>query len=747
MVTRRSSFSNSANVSGKGWGRTAALATWLSITATWALMHVFQGSQQLLGGSLENERSLEGSGKEFENRVPVVKTTGEGEGKNEKRVGTGLEKEGVLIGGEREEEMYRALLRETREGSVSYQKSQMLDQFWNSMELSNLAGGGGVNHGGKEGSEQTKAHVEKDEEKRPVTRNEVTEELDRKRAEVLEGGSGDQERESGGKKKKIKRGKEESNDGEFGRGEVEGGTGDADSDQRWIAPKECANVEEMGQAVVGDVRQASLKARRLIVSHFESHGATRLRQLPEDEFCQRGFVMCKGQHDGFGNNLYKILTGGALSIMLNRSMIIGESGPKLYSSTDPEYVSQRRQLAFPFGDYLEYSPEMISMQELKQLWVKNGCTSRHGRPFTMRVDYFSRLKSSKVLCEDWTMWKNPVLWFADTTDAVGLQWFLKNKHRPMRLLARALMGSESDPDSRGNLFGELSRALLTPKPVINKAIKWVLHDGEDPDFVLHIRHGKVLSTIEASTRCVMDSLKNNALWENARLPRVAVISDTPEAADKMATLLNKKAEVVKFDFNQFVKAYPNISTMSSTYFTAPATRIEDWGPLPRWVAMVEFFLAARARLGFVSGAGSRVATTFAQLAASLAAANRLGDDGDQQGFAFHSSFQEHLLERGLQRQSGRGYAWHTFGGMLSCLSQHRQCALTPLLPYAWWDAPWQAPVGLHVRKLRAVGLLVTSDGEVSPFAVKEFCRLHEDVVPVIFNLALPDCKDVEICVA
>ena len=53
-------------------------------------------------------------------------------------------------------------------------------------------------------------------------------------------------------------------------------------------------------------------------------------------------------------------------------------------------------------------------------------------------------------------------------------------------------------------------------------------------------------------------------------------------------------------------------------------RAKDWGPAPRWVAFVEFFLISRAKHAVVSGAQRRVGTTYAQLIAALAAANNLG---------------------------------------------------------------------------------------------------------------------------
>lgn len=56
-------------------------------------------------------------------------------------------------------------------------------------------------------------------------------------------------------------------------------------------------------------------------------------------------------------------------------------------------------------------------------------------------------------------------------------------------------------------------------------------------------------------------------------------------------------------------------------------RAKDWGPAPRWVAFVHFFLASRAKHAVVSGAHRRVGTTYAQLIAALAAARNLGTSG------------------------------------------------------------------------------------------------------------------------
>lgn len=69
----------------------------------------------------------------------------------------------------------------------------------------------------------------------------------------------------------------------------------------------------------------SLRVRRLLQAHFSRYGAATVRDLPPDQFCRHGFVMGKASEAGFGNEMYKMLTAAALSIMLNRSLIIGQT--------------------------------------------------------------------------------------------------------------------------------------------------------------------------------------------------------------------------------------------------------------------------------------------------------------------------------------------------------------------------------------------------------------------------------------
>lgn len=89
--------------------------------------------------------------------------------------------------------------------------------------------------------------------------------------------------------------------------------------------KTCATVEEMGEVFSRGFSEESYRVRNIIQNHFAINGASRVRALPPEEFCRHGFVLGKASEAGFGNEMYKILTAAALSVMLNRSLIIGQT--------------------------------------------------------------------------------------------------------------------------------------------------------------------------------------------------------------------------------------------------------------------------------------------------------------------------------------------------------------------------------------------------------------------------------------
>ncbi|KDO63860.1 hypothetical protein CISIN_1g0084702mg, partial [Citrus sinensis] len=157
-------------------------------------------------------------------------------------------------------------------------------------------------------------------------------------------------------------------------------------------------------------------------------------------------------------------------------------------------------------------------------------------------------------------------------------------------------------------------------------------------------------------------------------------------------------------------------------------RAKDWGPAPRWVAFVDFFLASRAKHAVVSGAFRRVGTTYAQLIAALAAANSLGDNSTDLSFSFLSSFQSNLLTGGLRLQVGWGHVWNRFAGPLSCHHQSHQCAFTPLLPPAWWDGLWESPIPRDINRLAAFGVHLSGFGTVDENRLQSFCSSKKNSV-------------------
>ncbi|KAJ6302277.1 hypothetical protein OIU77_016378 [Salix suchowensis] len=200
--------------------------------------------------------------------------------------------------------------------------------------------------------------------------------------------------------------------------------------------KSCATVEEMGESLKGD-------------------RASRVRDLPAEQFCRHGFVLAKASEAGLGNEMYKILTAAALSVMLNRSLIIGQTRGK-----------------YPFGDYISYSNHSFTMQEVKHLWRRNGCLKNYQRHLVMRIDDFGKPAKTNVLCSNWRKWDQPIIWFQNTTDAVASQFFLKNVHPEMRNVASNLFGQPEQLQARPNVFGELMRILISPSENVEQVVNW-----------------------------------------------------------------------------------------------------------------------------------------------------------------------------------------------------------------------------------------------------------------------------------
>ncbi|XP_008791102.2 uncharacterized protein LOC103708101 isoform X2 [Phoenix dactylifera] len=473
----------------------------------------------------------------------------------------------------------------------------------------------------------------------------------------------------------------------------------------------CASVEKMGEVFAGGSERESLRVREIIKRHFDLHGAARVRELPPHQFCRQGFVIGKASEAGFGNEMYKILTAAALSVMLNRSLIIG----------------QTRGL-YPFGDYVSYTNLSFTLKEVKHLWRKNDCARKYGRDLIMRVDNFEHPTETNVLCSNWRAWKHPIIWFQGTTDAVAVQFFLKNIHPIMKNAASVLFGRPESLQSRPNVFGELMRVIISPSQVVKEAVNWVTR-GADPDVALHMRMltNRSVRATKAAVWCIKRAL--NSYQNRSARPRVVLVSDTPSFIKEITPDLTEFAEVLHFNYKLFEG---NISSggMNRKHQSLDF-RVRDWGPAPRWVAFVDFFLASRARHAVVSGAHRRVGTTYAQLIAALAAANRYGENLSGSSFSFFSSFHSNLLVAGLKNQIGWGHIWNRFAGPSSCHHQPHQCAFTPLLPPAWWDGEWQSPIPRDIRRLEAYGVKLTDTGKVDESSLQTFCKSRKGHVKTL----------------
>lgn len=472
----------------------------------------------------------------------------------------------------------------------------------------------------------------------------------------------------------------------------------------------CATVEDMGNEAVGggDSWKESLKVRRLIQNHFEFQGASRVRLLPPDQFCKQGFVMGKASEAGFGNEMYKILTAAALSIMLNRSLIIGQTRDK-----------------YPFGDYITYANFTFTLKEVKHLWRKNDCVGKSGRHLVMRVDDFEKPSETNALCSDWRKWKHPIIWFKGTTDAVAAQFFLKNIHVEMRKSASNLFGDTELLHSRPNVIGELLRVLISPSSDVQNAIDSALSGRPDPHISVHMR--MLMNRSVGAITTVLNCIKTTIV--GIPRPRVVLISDTPSLVSDLMPKLHEFAEVLHFEYKKFKG---NISGSAVIAASDVGFRAKDWGPAPRWVAFVDFFLASRATHAVITGAHRRVGTTYAQLIAALAAAYQLDEDGGgPANFSFISSFQNNLLRQGLQNQVGWGHVWNRFGGPLSCHSQRSQCALTPVLPPGWWDGLWQSPIPRDIRRMEAYGVNLTGFGTIDENRLQVYCNAKKATVRTI----------------
>ncbi|CAL9215572.1 unnamed protein product [Arabidopsis halleri] len=259
----------------------------------------------------------------------------------------------------------------------------------------------------------------------------------------------------------------------------------------------CATVEEMGSEFDGGFVDQSLRVRDVIRHHFQINGASVIRELPPEQFCRHGYVLGKTAEARFGNEMYKILTSAALSIMLNRSLIIGQTRHILVLSQSFSLIKGK----YPFADYITYSNATFTLKEVKHLWRQNGCVKKYRKRLVMRLDDFEKPTKS-------------------TTDAEAAQFFLKNVHPEMRAAAFELFGEQGNSAPGGNVFGELMMSLISPTKDVKEAVDWVLQETGDPDISVHMRmlmsKFQGLSLLQSGTTSVFYSLKIVGVGYKAR---------------------------------------------------------------------------------------------------------------------------------------------------------------------------------------------------------------------------------------
>lgn len=66
---------------------------------------------------------------------------------------------------------------------------------------------------------------------------------------------------------------------------------------------------------------------------------------------------------------------------------------------------------YPFEEYISYTNNSFTLEEVKHLWRKNRCAKNYGKALKIRVDNFESPTETNVLCSDWTSWKQPIIWY------------------------------------------------------------------------------------------------------------------------------------------------------------------------------------------------------------------------------------------------------------------------------------------------------------------------------------------------
>ena len=105
--------------------------------------------------------------------------------------------------------------------------------------------------------------------------------------------------------------------------------------------------------------------------------------------------------------------------------------------------------------------------------------------------------------------------------------------------------------------------------------------------------------------------------------------------------------------------------------------------------------------------------------------------GGNSSFSFFSNFQSTLVSEGLSNQVGWGHVCNWFAGPLSCGNQTSQCAYTPLLSPAWWDATWQSPTRQDINRMESYGVRLSGLGMVYEDELLSYCTSRKEVRKIV----------------
>ncbi|KAL3933788.1 MAG: hypothetical protein SGPRY_000130 [Prymnesium sp.] len=431
------------------------------------------------------------------------------------------------------------------------------------------------------------------------------------------------------------------------------------------SPSVCEHAEAHGARKLASSRSVHAAFLHSEVKRLLRYGGLRAlgAMLPSD-ICRLRVLFYRGDDNyGLGNVLYDISSAAAMAILLNRTLIYGRD------------AADRK-----FGTLLTW-PDVPTMRELDALHDRASCGSpvpSSQRRVLLSPDRCTFQKTwrkeqrgdgkcfRRLHATNWLAERAAVLELTKSHAYTGVQTLLKSTHRPLRERAAALVGGCLQGSARPNSFGHLLAALMRPSPPVMHALRWALSGRSEgsthrrhrrPHLALHVRamSGHRARNLSSSERAAQltNSLAclahaTDFVKASRRRPVVAVIvSSSPEVREGLVARLAQttfdgmRIEPLVFDWRAYMRQAPPAfaaqlaasqeaahsfcanSKPSEHHRCNSSAHLQDWGPAPHWVAVVELLLVASVS-GSVIGGGFpyfKVCNTFVQIGAALAQAS------------------------------------------------------------------------------------------------------------------------------